>query len=131
MDNRISPDPDLPLASQDTDRSARSLSTAPGTARAWGEHVESEANIADEPSMKGSLASLREKRYAVRETALSEFDYSEGAQLSILVSAVEPHTGAEFETDAASALLHLNKIMSSWRRKKCAKLSCAYSAPLP
>ena len=76
-------------------------------ARAWGEHVESEANIADEPSRQGGLTSLRAKGYAVRETPLPELNYSEGAPLSALVSAFGPHAGAEREwAKAGSKLLY-------------------------
>ena len=74
-------------------------------ARIWGEHVESEANIADEPSRQRPATILQKKGFVVRETILPELDFTESAPLSALVNAFGPHAGAAQEwADAGSFL---------------------------
>ena len=64
------------------------------SARVWGEHVESEANMADEPSRNGPKSELAKKGRPLMHTPLPELDFSEGAPLSALVQAFGPHAGA-------------------------------------
>ena len=59
-------------------------------ARVWGEYVESEANIADEPSRQGVNTKFKDRGYDVHETPLPEINFMQGAALSELHKAFAP-----------------------------------------